>query len=125
MHITGKHLTKNALYDILSLADQLYYSKSIISDSFKQKKIYFSKNTAFNLLKESEVIFYEEVNCYNLSLSKNKLLTIMSNEYTLKEEILISKLQENNEWVNKLFNQAQKTAAIISDFFKLYLLTRA
>ena len=47
---------------------------------------------AFNLLKESEVILYQKINCYNLLLSKNKLLTIMSNEYILKEEILISEL---------------------------------
>lgn len=44
------HLLKDALFNILSLANQLYQSKSVISDSFKSRKIYFFENPIANFL---------------------------------------------------------------------------
>lgn len=47
-----KHLTKNALFDIQSLAKQLYYSQLIIPEDSKLEKIYFLENPISNLMKE-------------------------------------------------------------------------
>lgn len=100
MLATGRHPTKDASFDILSLADQLYRSKSTIPDGPKPGKIYFSENAAPDLLEEGEAVLHREVDRYNLSLSRNELLTTTSNEYTLDKEIQIPELQGNNERVN-------------------------
>ena len=47
-----RHPTKNANFDIFSLADQLYQSRSIFPESLKPKKIYFLENTGSNLLQD-------------------------------------------------------------------------
>lgn len=41
---SGRDPTKNTLFDILSLADQLYYSLSATLDGLMPGKTYFSKN---------------------------------------------------------------------------------
>lgn len=46
-----KNPIKDVLFDIQSLADQLYYFELIISKSFEPKKIYFLKNLILDLLK--------------------------------------------------------------------------
>lgn len=121
MQAIGRHPTKDALFDILSLANQLHRSKSTIPDGPEPGKIYFSENAAPDLLEEGEAILHREVDRYNLSLSKNELLTTTSNEYTLEEEIQIPELQGNNEQVNELFSQAQEAAAVISNLSELCL----
>lgn len=45
-----RHLTKNALFDIQSLVDQLYQLRSTIPDGFDLRKIYFSQNLVPDLL---------------------------------------------------------------------------
>ena len=47
-----RHLTKNVLFHIQSLADQLYCSWSIIAKGPEPWNIYFSKNPVPNLLKK-------------------------------------------------------------------------
>lgn len=47
-----KHLTKDALFDIQSLANQLYCLRSITPDSYEQRKICFSENLCPNHLKK-------------------------------------------------------------------------
>lgn len=44
-----RYLTKEVLFDILSLIDQLYCSQSTTLDESESKKIFFSKNPALNL----------------------------------------------------------------------------
>ena len=46
----GWYFTKDLLFDIFSLANQLYQSKSIILEGPKPSKIYFSKNLVSDLL---------------------------------------------------------------------------
>lgn len=41
---SDRHLINNALFNIQSLADQLYQSQSTIPDRLEPEKIYFSKN---------------------------------------------------------------------------------
>lgn len=48
---TERHLTKDAFFDILSLANQLYRSKPCHPDGLERGKVYFSENQAFDLLK--------------------------------------------------------------------------
>lgn len=47
-----RHLTKNVLFDILNLADQLHCSRSTTSDGPEPRKIYFSENLAPDLWKQ-------------------------------------------------------------------------
>lgn len=49
---SGRDPTKDALFDILSLADQLYCSLSTTLDRPKPGKIYFSKNLTPDLWKQ-------------------------------------------------------------------------
>lgn len=121
MQEISRYFTKNTSFNILSLADQLHCSKLTIPNSLESRKIYFSKNLTSNLLEKCEAILHKEVNCYNLSLSRNELLSIMSNKYTLKKKIQILKLLENNEQVNELFSQNKEANAIILDLSKFYL----
>lgn len=46
----GRHPTKDALLNILSLADQLYRSRSTNLDGFEPGTIYFSENLVPDLL---------------------------------------------------------------------------
>ncbi len=47
----GYHLQKDASFDILSLANQLHWSKSTYPESPEQGKIYFSENQVPDLIK--------------------------------------------------------------------------
>lgn len=49
---SDRHLTNNALFNIQSLADQLYQSQSTIPDRLELEKIYFSKNPVSDRLDE-------------------------------------------------------------------------
>lgn len=58
MQVTGRHLMKDALFDILSLVNQLYCSKSIVPNGLEPRKMYFFKNTAPDLLEEGDAILH-------------------------------------------------------------------
>lgn len=45
-----RHLIKDASFNILSLANQLYRSKSTHPDGYKYIKIYFSENQVLELI---------------------------------------------------------------------------
>lgn len=49
---SGRYPLKDASFDIQSLADQLYRSRSTIPDGPEPEKIYFSENPVSDLLKE-------------------------------------------------------------------------
>lgn len=49
---SGRHPTKDAAFDILSLVDQLYQSKSTLPEGPKPEKIYFSENLAPDQLQD-------------------------------------------------------------------------
>ncbi len=50
---SGRHPTKDASFDIQSLVDQLYYSRSSTLQGSKSDKIYFLAYPAPDLLKDS------------------------------------------------------------------------
>lgn len=66
----GRHSTKDASFNILSLADQLYQSRSTNPDGPKPGKIYFSKNPVPDLLVQGEKAWIKNVLAYNESLSR-------------------------------------------------------
>lgn len=116
----GNHPIKDASFDILSLADQLYRSKSTIPDGPGTGKIYFSENQVPNLLKEGKKNLYRAVDMYNDTVTKNKVLDPTSDEDT-REGLQIPELVGQNESVNELFNQARDEATVTSDLSELYL----
>lgn len=70
---SGRYSIKDALFDILSLASQLYRSKSTNLDGFKYEKIYFSENQVFDLLMQGKKYLYSNIHTYNESLEKYAL----------------------------------------------------
>lgn len=116
---SSNHPIKNALFNILSLADQLYRSKSTIPDSPGTSKIYFSENQVLNLLKERKRILHRAVDLYNNTITKNKVLDPTSE--VNREDMQISELVGQNKSVNKLFNQAKNEAMATLDLLELYL----
>lgn len=87
---SGNHPIKNALFDILSLADQLYRSKSTIPDGPGTDKIYFSENWVLNLLKEGKRTLHHAIDLYNDIITKNKVLDLVSK--VNREDVQISEL---------------------------------
>lgn len=55
--LLGRHPSKNASFDILSLADQLHQSKSTNPDALDRGKIYFSENPVPDLIEEGKKAF--------------------------------------------------------------------
>lgn len=73
---TGRHPTKDLSFDILSLADQLYQSKSTILESFEPGKMYFSENPAPELLLDGLKILLAWVDAFNKSVKDNRPVDI-------------------------------------------------
>ena len=115
----GNHPIKDALFDILSLADQLYRSKSTIPDSPGTGKMYFSENQVLNLLKKRKRTLHCAVHLYNDTITKNKVLDLAFE--VNREDVQIPELVGQNKSVNKLFNQARDEATATSDLSELYL----
>lgn len=115
----GNYLIKDALFDILSLADQLYRAKSTIPDGSGPGKIYFSENQMFDLLKEGKRTLHYAVDLYNDIITKNKVLNPVSE--VNREDVQIPELVGQNKSVNELFNQARDKATVMSDLSELYL----
>ena len=115
----GNHPIKDASFDILSLADQLYRSKSTIPDSPGTGKIYFSENQVPDLLKEGKRTLHRAVDLYNDTITKNKVLDPASE--VNREDVQIPELVGQNKSVNELFNQAKDEATATSNLSELYL----
>lgn len=62
---TGRHSTKDASFDILSLADQLYWSKSTNPHGPEHGKIYFSENQVPDLLMQGKSHLHTNIHLYN------------------------------------------------------------
>lgn len=62
---TKKHPIKDAFFDILSLANQLYKSKSSHLNGLKRGKVYFFKNQVLDLLKQKKTQIYPNIFLYN------------------------------------------------------------
>lgn len=78
-HLIGHHPSKNAFFDILSLANQLYCSKSTTINGFEPGKIYFLENLVANLFAQKKAALEKNVKLYNDAVNQ-KLLGVMAND---------------------------------------------
>lgn len=112
-------LKKDFLYDFLSLANEIYQSKSIISKGFKSGKIYWLKNKIFNLINKKIKHLEKNIDIYNFFI-KNSDMTIIKKPIKKKELvkrlIMLVNLEIKNKIVNKLFNTTCKYIEVISNF---------
>lgn len=121
-----KHFTKDKFFDILSLADQLYCSWSTTSNELEVEKIYFSKNLALDLWKESLNQLQTSVWAFNELLRKNEDLEdlkIEINEASIIKttEHLIQLDHRGKKEVIELFPSAQASLGVISNLVDFYI----
>lgn len=120
-HRSGYHPTKDASFDILSLADQLHRSKSTHPTGPQSGKIYFSENQIPNLLKQGKENLHRAIESYKVSVYQNVILSSTIERGALDVPVQIPELDGQNESVNELFSQAREEAAVTSDLSELYL----
>ncbi len=93
----GYHPQKDASFDILSLANQLYRSKSTHPEGPERGKIYFSKNQVPDLIKLGLVHLPKAVKVYKEVVRKNSI--------DVGEKTLVSTDIYGNKTVEELFRQ--------------------
>lgn len=119
---SGRHPAKGAALDILSLADQLYRSRSTFPEGPEPGKIYFSENPAPNLLLYGMKALPTQVEAFNRSLEKNKIeddavdnpgdrVTTGSRSHPIEHESSVG----TNEAVNELFLSAREASGVTSE----------
>lgn len=88
---SGRHPTKNASFDILSLADQLYRSKLSYPDNPERGKIYFFENQVPDLLMQGKAYLHPNIFSYNKAIEEHALFVPVSEKELaqLNEEIKI------------------------------------
>lgn len=123
---TGRHPTKNILFDILSLVDQLYCSRSTTPDGPKSGKIYFLENSAPDLWKQGLNQLQISVWAFNKSLHKNEAIMdpgIENNETSGigSAEHPIQLDPGANEKVTELFSSAQASLGVTSNLANSYI----
>lgn len=107
----GYHPQKDVLFDILSLANQLYRSKSTYPEGFKYDKIYFSENQVPNLIKQRKEHLRQTIKNY-------KQVVIKDLVYKVDKWILEVEVRAGNETIDKLFVQVREEIAVTSDLVK-------
>lgn len=124
---SGRHPTKDASFDIQSLADQLYRSRSTTPDGPEPGKIFFSENPAPDLWKEGLNQLHISVWAFNESLRKNEAIEdpaiengneasgIGTVEYPIEIDL------GANEEVNELFSSARASLGITSNLANAYI----
>ncbi|MCJ1346490.1 hypothetical protein MMC31_004707 [Peltigera leucophlebia] len=118
----GNHTEKDSSFDILSLADQLYWSKSTDPDGPQRGKLYFSENPAPDLLAEGEQALGKSLYLYNKSIRENQILSnVVTPELAAETPLDIPELEGSNETVNLIFESAQADADVTSDLSELFL----
>ncbi len=92
----GPHPQKNALFNILSLANQLHISKSTYPQGPKHGKIYFSENQVPNLLEQGKDHLSRAIKSYKETVKK---------DLTHKEDKLMLEVEARaeNEAIDELF----------------------
>lgn len=122
---SGLHREKDASFDMLSLADQLYQSKSTCPEGLERGKIYFAENQAPDLLKQGLEAFPQAATAYNDTVLKNRVPDApdkLGGPVGGGDDIEDSaELERINEHVNKLFNQVGDEGAVTADLSELYL----
>lgn len=102
---------KDALFDMLSLANQLYRSRSTYLEGLERSKIYFSENQVSNLIKLRQNHLPQAVKAYKKAIWRNSVDI---------ERILMLNDESGNKAVDELFRQAKEYAAVILDLTELF-----
>lgn len=125
---SGRHPTKDASFDILSLADHLHRSKSTLPGGPVDGKIYFSENPMPDLLEDGVEYLTRAVEAYNESVKKSEAPAAVVNGNKVPGEagssiqFPIELIQEaNNKTVNDLFLVAREGSQITSDLADLFI----
>lgn len=120
---TGKHPTKDAYFNILSLVNQLYRSKSSYPNGPEHGKVYFLKNQAPDLWKQEKTQLHPNIFLYNKAIKQYVLsIPAFKEELVLfNKEIEVWELEGQNESVDELFSLARAEASITSNLLELYL----
>ena len=116
---SGRHPTKDASFDIQSLADQLYRSRSTTPDRPESGKIYFSENPVLDLLDEGIKQLPLLIRAFNQSLYKTE-----RHEETgqgASEDQPIELDTGTDEKVNELFLSAREDLTLTSNLINLYI----
>lgn len=114
-HISGRHPPKDASFDILSLADQLYQSRSTKPEGPEPGKIYFSENPGPDLLAQGEEALIKNVKAYNESFDRPGGFGQVSEDLSTEEKaqamqaVTFHELEGTNERVNEIFTQARES----------------
>ncbi len=117
----GNHPEKDSSFDILSLADQLYQSKSTDPDGPQRGKFYFSENLAPDLLAEGEQALGKILYLYNKSKRENQILNnVVTPELAAETPWDIPELERSNKTVNLIFESAHEDADVTSDLSELF-----
>lgn len=102
-------MIKDLLFNIFSLVDQLYQSKSTIPKSSKPNKRYFLENFILNLLLNRLKILFALINTFNKFIKDNRPINIKVNKdkdriiFRLKTYLIKLFNIDSNKIVNKLF----------------------
>lgn len=105
----GYNFQKDALFDISSLVNQLYTSKSINFNSQEYGKIYFSENQIPDLI---------SLGLNHLSSAIKVCKEVMRKTYINDKNTLDAK--PDNKTVNELFRKDKENADINSNLEELY-----
>lgn len=106
----GRHSIKDASFDILSLADQLYQSKSTTSDGPKLGKINFSKNHVPNLLTQGLKALEKNIILCNKSVDQKEHGVTANGKQAFDKEVQelqaseFQELDRENKRVNDILN---------------------
>ena len=125
---SGRHPTKNALFDILSLADHLHQSKSTLPGGPIDGKVYFSENPILDLLEDSVEYHTHIVKAYNGSVKKSKAPAAVINGKEVPGkagssiQFPIKLIQDaNNETINDLFLAVHEDSQMTSNLTDLFI----
>lgn len=118
---SGRHPTKDASFDIQSLVDQLYRSRSTTPEGPEPGKIYFSAHSAPDLLKDSINQLHISVWVFNKSLQKS--MPPLDNNANASARATAEHPIEldigENEEINDLFLSAQ--VGVVSNLAYIYI----
>lgn len=121
-----KHLIKDLSFDILSLAKQLYRSKSTVPESSEPGKVYFSENPAPNLILNGIKLLPAQVEAFNILLKSNGPVEVQDGDAdkditrAMSHPIQVPD-DGTNEAIIDLFISVRESAHMTSDLADIFL----
>lgn len=119
----GRHPIKDSSFDILSLSDQLYRSRSTFPEGPHPRKIYFSENLMPDLIAERRKNLAAAISLFNESVHKNQLVSSNMEETDVGSADNPVDLDTGslNPVVDNLFLAAQGASSMTSNLTEVFL----